>query len=445
MSGLVDDARERAEAGLLANAGPLGLLASAQAYQQVWCRDAMISALGLLAMADDAGAEVYRRSADTLVRHQSPLGNLPHNVGVPGVRDPALVAEGGRAPAAGTASVVVDTAHAGTIDGALWFILAVHHAWTVTGDLGELRGRLPAIARAYRWLTYQDANECGLLEAHEAADWADLFANRYNSLGPNVLWYAVHRALERISEAIGPDPHLAEAAVYGAGADDIRFKLNTLLWVGPEFRRDLTWVRRHRREWLYPIQVTDHVLQERPYYLPYVAFRDWADRFDAFGNLLAIVFGVADRRQADRILGFVEASGVAEPWPVCAITPVVHPGDRDWREYYRLRNLNLPHQYHNGGAWPFLGGFYVAALVRAGRTSDAATVLHRLAEMNACGSDGVRWGFHEWFHGTSGRPMGFAGQSWSMAMYAYAHAAITGGRCPGLSDPVWALREPVEG
>jgi hypothetical protein len=34
------------------------------------------------------------------------------------------------------------------------------------------------------------------------------------------------------------------------------------------------------------------------------------------------------------------------------------------------------------------------------------------------------WEFNEWFHGLSGRPMGFAGQSWSAAMYLFACDAV---------------------
>jgi hypothetical protein len=43
--------------------------------------------------------------------------------------------------------------------------------------------------------------------------------------------------------------------------------------------------------------------------------------------------------------------------------------------------------------------------------------------------DGVRgeWEFNEWFHGTSGRPMGYAGQTWSAAMYLYAQDAVEHG------------------
>ncbi len=102
-----------------------------------------------------------------------------------------------------------------------------------------------------------------------------------------------------------------------------------------------------------------------------------------------------------------------------ALDQPVRPGDADWRDYLLLRDLNKPDQYHNGGIWPFIGGFYVAALVAAGRHAEAAAQLARLAALNR---EGIRapWEFTEWAHGRSGRPMGFAHQSWSAAMYIYA-------------------------
>lgn len=39
-----------------------------------------------------------------------------------------------------------------------------------------------SLERALLWLRYQDSNGCGLLEVREAADWADLLANRFNIL-----------------------------------------------------------------------------------------------------------------------------------------------------------------------------------------------------------------------------------------------------------------------
>ncbi|MHB0868701.1 MAG: glycoside hydrolase 100 family protein [Chloroflexota bacterium] len=133
--------------------------------------------------------------------------------------------------------------------------------------------------------------------------------------------------------------------------------------------------------------------------------------------------------QSDRILDYAHAVGLNEPYPIQVLYPVIRQGEQGWRHYYWVRNLNQPHHYHNGGIWPFVGGFYVAALVRAGRQAEAELQLGRLAELNSLGRKGP-WEFNEWFHGVSGRPMGFEGQSWSAAMYVYAYEAVRRGAAP---------------
>jgi hypothetical protein len=66
----------------------------------------------------------------------------------------------------------------------------------------------------------------------------------------------------------------------------------------------------------------------------------------------------------DIILGFIEHHSL-DPWPLRSLTPAVRQGDADWGHY---GTLNLPHQYHNGGAWTFIEDSTVAAL--AGWSTD---------------------------------------------------------------------------
>jgi glycogen debranching enzyme len=430
-------ARARAEHVLLANGGDLGLLGANQAYQQVWARDSMLCGLGLW-LCGPAGSAIHARSLSTLQQFQSPLGKIPHNVGLTNLPDPALVAHGGQLAVEGLAGQATeDTIHAGCVDGNLWYILGHYYHYALGGDRAALAAAWPSLERALLWLRYQDSNECGLLEVHEAMDWADLFANRYNVLYDNVLYYAAWRCLGALAEALGQP-----GAEYTQAAAEVRRKLNTLLWVGPEAPKDWDRVARERKEWLYPLKRVDTELVQRPFYLPYMAFRDYADRFDTLGNLLAILFGVADAAQSARILDYIHGCGLNEPYPVRVLYPALHPGDRDWREYYRVRNLNQPHHYHNGGAWPFVGGVYVAALVQAGRQAEAERQLDKLTAMVRQGR-AREWEFNEWFHGLSGRPMGFAGQSWSAAMYLVAHDAVTHGRVSVFNPAAgWAV-EPA--
>ncbi|NPV67087.1 MAG: glycogen debranching protein [Anaerolineae bacterium] len=420
---LIQHGKDIAERILIGNGDELGILGSSQAYRQVWARDSMIAGLGLELCPDDEGRAIHRRSLDTLRQFQSALGKIPHNVGYTNINDPALVALGGHLGTdANGRRIVTDTTHAGCVDSNLWYILGHYYHFILGRDVAYLRHAWPSLEKTLLWLRYQDSNECGLLEVHEAMDWADLFSNHYNVLYDNVLYFAVWKAMGHLAAALG-----LPADEYARTAEDIRRKINILLWVGPEEPKDWDWVRRERQEWLYPLHRVETELVVRPFYLPYMGFREYADRFDTLGNLLAILFGVADSRKANLILDYIHNTGLNEPHPVRALYPVINPGDRDWRDYFRVRNLNLPHHYHNGGAWPFIGGFYVAALVRAGRLEEARCQLSRLARMN---QQGIRqeWEFNEWFHGQSGRPMGFAGQSWSAAMYLYAVDAVERGQ-----------------
>ncbi|QSO51571.1 hypothetical protein JZ785_22625 [Alicyclobacillus curvatus] len=416
---LVDEARKQAERILLSNGSELGLLGSNTAYQQVWARDSMICGLGLLLCNDEAGKEVHFRSLETLRKYQTPLGNIPHNVGFPNMADPALIAHGGKLE--GDSGPVVDTIHAGCVDNSLWYIIGHYYNFQLGRNSELLKDAWPSLERALLWLRYQDSNECGLLEVHEAMDWADLFANRYNVLFDNALYFAAWKCMAQMAAVLNKpfDFYLDQAS-------DVHRKLNQLLWVGPEEPRDWDYVERVRREWLYPLRRVDTELQERPFYLPYMGFRDYADRFDTLGNLVAVLFGVAGQKKADKIFNYIEGTGMNDPFPVQALYPVIHEGEKDWREYYRVRNLNQPHHYHNGGAWPFIGGFYVSALVQAGRFEEAEKQLESLARMVHKGKE-REWEFNEWFHGTSGRPLGYAGQSWSAAMYIFAYESVRRG------------------
>ena len=419
----VAEGRAHAEQLLLANGGDLGLLGSNQAYQQVWARDSMICSLGLLLCKNSTGKSIHSRSLATLQRFQTALGKIPHNVGLTNVADPALIAHGGQLHVEGKeGQAIEDTIHSGCVDGNLWYIIGHYYNYMVCPDKQVLKDAWQSLEAALLWLRYQDSNECGLLEVHEAMDWADLFANRYNVLFDNVLYYAAWKCMGELAWELGK-PH----EDYLRNAEDVRHKINVLLWIGAEEPIDWDWVSNNRKEWLYPLKRVVTELVERPFYLPYMGFREYADRFDTLANLLAIIFGVADQVKADKILNYIHGCGLNEPYPVQVLYPVIHPGEKDWREYYRVRNLNQPHHYHNGGAWPFVGGFYVAALVQAGRLEEAERQLEKLALMNYQGKSNT-WEFNEWFHGLSGRPMGYGGQSWSTAMYIFACDAVENGR-----------------
>ena len=99
--------------------------------------------------------------------------------------------------------------------------------------------------------------------------------------------------------------------------------------------------------------------------------------------------------------------------------PYIQSNDPDWLPRYTI--YNNPGEYHNGGIWPFICGFYVAALVAAKRYKLAEEKLIALTETIKIANDKkVEFGFNEWFKAQDGKPMGQDWQTWSAALYLYA-------------------------
>jgi GH15 family glucan-1,4-alpha-glucosidase len=413
---LVEDARQRAFDILHHCVTPHGFRASALAtgYPQIWARDSIVVFLGAATAGDPGLLAAGRASLEIMSRHQSSRGLIQLNVN----------------PDTG----YVSTENAGAVDGNLWYLLGHYLHLQLTGDVDFMSRHWRTIDRAMTWLEYQDMNECGLLEVPEAGDWMDLLAVRYNVLYDNVLYYAATLAYQEMCRRL-PDGTLCHPLPVNPLG--IHERLNLLLWidrcwVAEHFAEHLEKLKAIRLEW-FMLYHNMGTISSRPYYLPWVAFREYGDWCDSLGNLLAILAGVADRHRGEHILRYMHQVGMAEPFPTKAIHPPIYPNEANWREYYRSRNLNLPHQYHNGGIWPMIGGFHVAALVRHGWTAEARRLLHALADANRQGMI-QDWEFTEWMHGESGHPMGYGQQAWSAAMFLYAEHAVRTGRLPLFDD-----------
>ena len=143
---------------------------------------------------------------------------------------------------------------------------------------------------------------------------------------------------------------------------------------------------------------------------------DFSWKCDVFGNVLAYLFDVTDTNLASQTFRFLWGVGASQPYPVTNIYPVVRMGDKEWRDYYAVNLLNLPHHYHNGGIWPLVGGHWVRFVNKLGLRDLALKELHKLAELNKLGNT-HEWEFNEWAHGETGRPMGKAYQAWSITEY----------------------------
>jgi len=385
---LIEECRERSIELLRRNASPAGVLAAStgsraerRGYTAIFGRDAAICAIGMVLSGDAALRGAAVDGLATLARHQAPNGQIPKFVDVH------------RREA--------DFWYLGCIDATLWWLIAIAFLDRARAPAGLRRHYRRETERALGWLAAQEHQRLFLLQQNEASDWADIMPRSGFVLYSNALWsYTQHLY-----------------AMPGAAAT--RASCNGL------FHPFSAGLAEYRRAHL----LADYALRgarRRGLYLSFVNFSFFGDEGDVFGNLLAILLGIADPAARERTLRALIAAGVDSPYPVRAVVHPIRPRDTLWRAYMARHRQNFSWQYHNGGIWPLLGGFWVMALVECGRLAPARQALLQLARSCALG----RWRFTEWFHGRTLAPAGMPGQSWSAAAYLLAEYAVAKGVNP---------------
>jgi len=360
-------------------------------YNSVWGRDGAMAITGSLAVPDDRFRECQRQTLRTLLEHLSPAGQVPANVHIAtGIPDYSGV--GGIA----------------AIDSGMWVVIALHAFVEKNRELSFLREFKGQVDQIMRWLEAHDSNQDGLLEVPEAGDWMDLFNRSYNVLFDEVLWYRANIAYGRIAELLGEKEN---ASTHLLKAERIKRAILKRFWpttsaLPSEGTHSFADVQRGIGDARYLLaQVTPFSF-------------DW--RCDVIANSMAFLANVLDVDRAKVVFRFLWGVGANEPFPVRNLYPVVHAGDPDWKSYYTVNLLNLPHHYHNGGIWPWCGGHWVRFINRLGLREIAKQELLKLAELN---HQGVvhEWEFNEWCHGQTGRPMGKAFQAWSASEFIAAY------------------------
>jgi hypothetical protein len=162
--------------------------------------------------------------------------------------------------------------------------------------------------------------------------------------------------------------------------------------------------------------------------MPFFSPQGYGYRFDAFANVLASLLNVADDEQRKRVDDYIRDELIDEKVKLLpAFWPVIKPVDKDWEELHMTFSYvfkNKPYEYHNGGLWPMLTGFYVADLASRGREEEARTFLSSIHWANELEMDGQAWSFPEYVHGKRHSPGGTRYQGWSAAAAVIGHHAL---------------------
>jgi hypothetical protein len=251
-----------------------------------------------------------------------------------------------------------------------------------------------AVKKALLWMNYQSPSDRVLVAQQPTSDWRDEQWVLGYGLYVNTLVYCFLRLLKQHKRASVLHREMEQFVI-------------TKEFQGPRVHEGLK-------------------VKYKPYYALWSYKVLNSERFDLLGNSLAILSGIASPTRTARMIEWVEdeCAKMCERGELAVdlppnFFPFSRPGDADW--HAREEVFNKPGDYHNGGIWPFICGFYIAALVAAKKFKLAQKKLAALTSLvrEARGRE-LDFGFNEWHKAQTGKPMGQNWQTWSAALYLYA-------------------------
>jgi hypothetical protein len=338
-------------------------------YPEPYTRDLMISILGIGVSGNKNLIKSIRRVLETLAKNQTEHGHIP--------------------------SLVHDKDDRGSSDSTPLFLLGVGIFRKITGDVDFLN---EAVEKSLTWMDYQSPSDRIMVAQQPTSDWRDEQWVFGYGLFVNTLVYSYLRLLGRSEKAENMHREMRRFII----------KASTK--------------HRHVHEGL--------VVKHKPYYALWSYKIHSSERFDLLGNSIAILSGIASPSRADDMVSWIEEEcenmkkngDLAVDMPP-NFFPFIRREDPDWQPRYEI--YNKPGDYHNGGIWPFVSGFYVAALVAAKRYTLAHEKLLELARLNKLSASGkLTYGFNEWIKAQDGKPMGQDWQTWSAALFLYAAKCV---------------------
>jgi GH15 family glucan-1,4-alpha-glucosidase len=354
-----------------------GFLASAEDvsnYKRVWARDGVICGLAALASGNEELIEIFRRTLETLANNQHHNGTIPSNVMTN--EDVIEVSYGGLA---------------GRVDAVTWFIIGICQYSFYTNDSTFVKKYEGNIQKCLQLLEAWEFNNKHLLYVPLSGNWADEYITDGYVLSDQLLriWAlksynyfakdnSISNKIEKITEQI-----------------EINFTPNS---VGEKY---------HERAY-------NEVNFQR--YMP-CSFSPagYKMQFDAFGNSLALFLNIGSKDFQNSILEYsIELKNEMPLQLLPAFWPAIKESDLDWnllKNNCKYEFRNHPNEFHNGGTWSMVNGFYGLALLAKEKRLEANLLLDSINEMNAVED----FSFYENFNSKTKLPNGVPFCAWSAA------------------------------
>ncbi|SHF90407.1 Alkaline and neutral invertase [Flavobacterium micromati] len=365
---------------------PEGFLASANNisnYQRVWARDGVICGLAALASGDKELIETFKKTLETLANNQHKAGTIPSNVMTNG--NIVEVSYGGLA---------------GRVDAVTWFVIGVCQYAFYTNDIAFVAKFNTHIEKCFALLDAWEFNNKGLLYVPLSGNWAD----EYITDG-----YVLYDQLLRV--------WALKSYNYFVEDDVISTKIKAIIeQIEINFTPNDLGDKYHQRAY-------QEINIEK--FMP-CSFSPagYKTQFDAFANSLALYLNIGSQDFQDIILDYsISLKNETKLKLLPAFWPAIKETDLDWnllKNNCKYEFRNYPNEFHNGGSWSMVNGFYGLALLSKGKSKEASEVLNAINTVNAVQD----FSFYENFNSETKEPNGVPFCAWSAAAAVLIHQSL---------------------
>jgi GH15 family glucan-1,4-alpha-glucosidase len=365
---------------------PNGFLASVENtsnYKRIWARDGVVCGLAALASNDENLIKSFASTLNTLAKYQHKIGTIPSNVLISD--DNIEISYGGLA---------------GRIDAVTWYIIGVCQFAFCMNDFDFFKKHQVNIDKCFTLLESWEFNNKHLIYVPLSGNWAD----EYITDG-----YVLYDQLLRI--------WALKSYNFFAMKNDVEQKIKSIT---------------EQIEINFTPNSIEQKYHERAY--KEIVFQDFAPcsfspsgyklQFDAFANSLMVLLNVGSVSFQNKIIdSSLTIASQTELGLLPAFWPPIFEVDEHWnllKNNCKYEFRNFPYEFHNGGSWTMVNGFFAMALLSKEKIESANLILQQINQANAK----FDYSFYENFNTKTQKPNGVSFCAWSAAASILVHQSI---------------------
>ncbi len=360
-----------------------GFLASAENtsnYKRVWARDGVICGLGALASGDENLINTFEKTLETLANNQHKNGTIPSNVLV--TENETQVSYGGLA---------------GRVDAVTWFVIGVCQYAFYKKDSFFVSKYESNIQKCLQLLEAWEFNNQHLIYVPLSGNWAD----EYITDG-----YVLYDQLLRV--------WALRSYNYFQKSEEITSKIEKIEHqIVVNFTPNEIVLKYHERAY--------NELQFKGFMPCSFSPAGYKTQFDAFANALVLLLNIgSDDFQNEILKTFETIKNETDLKLIPAFWPPIQESDLDWnllKNNCKYEFRNYPYEFHNGGSWSMVNGFYGLALLSKNQKENASQVLNSINNANEIED----FSFFENFNTKTSKPNGVAFCAWSASASVFLH------------------------